>query len=189
MSLSVQFAESSQPDKAGSSGQAGANTILEIEIERTGQSSVGVTTGFCTVCRIQPNRAGSSGRARASELNFTGRPATWPAAGSSCWDPRGKVHGRAGQLGKATGGRLSHRKRNQARGLTLLSSEDTGPGVVMPLVRSNASIFGFLWVGVLGGIWPLRDASVVAPTRIHPSRTASLQSWENTGSVEFRAHF
>lgn len=117
MSLSVQFAESSQPDKAGSSGQAGANTILEIEIERTGQSSVGVTTGFCTVCRIQPqpNRAGSSGRARASELNFTGRPATWPAAGSSCWDPRGKVHGRAGQLGKATGGRLSHRKRNQGK--------------------------------------------------------------------------
>ena len=101
-------------------------------------------------------------------------------------------------VGKYMGGRgswerpqveVEPQKEKPGKGLTLLSSEDTGPGVVRPLVRSNASIFGFLGVGVLGGIWPLRDASVVAPTRIHPSRTASLQSWENTGSVEFRAHF
>ena len=44
------------------------------------------------------------------------------------------------------------------------------PGVVRPLVRSNASFLSFLGVSVLGGIRPLRDASV-APTRIDPSRT------------------
>ena len=56
-------------------------------------------------------------------------------------------------------------------GLALICPGEAHPGVVTPLTMSIASIFGFLGASwELGGIRPLRDASV-APTRIDPSRT------------------
>ena len=140
---------------------------------------------ICPVLRLFPARQRSSGQARAE---LAGRPATWLEPAAAGWDPRGKVHPGAEAAWKG------HRWKIEP---------PNGKPVERPCIdgltghwsrccqASGPEQWVYFWLsgGVLGGIRPLRDASVVAPTRIHPYRPASLRNWENIGGVEFGADF
>ena len=109
--------------------------------------SVGVTTGSLSVLFCDSRQRSSGRPLELAAASSTCRPAGNLARAGWVLGPTWESTSRGGaSWEKATGGRLSHRRRNQLKGLALLASQDTGPGVVMPLVRSNGSIFGFLGV-------------------------------------------